>query len=349
MKAFYPFRNIPLVLLVVVSGFANCIYAQTVVIDPYRDVNWESFQQCKANLHTHTTQSDGKLSPEKVIAEYHDRGYRILALTDHDLCTWPWTKYMEEKQIEALGMLPVAGNEFSRHHHANGLFVEHETESINLEQTIEEVGDLGGIMLLNHPGRYWKPAADGSPSPTIIEYYTDIYKKYRHVIGMEIINQGNRYKDDIRLWDTLLTSLLPDRPLWAFCNDDMHYASHLGRDWNVVLVSALDEDKVKSAIEHGQFYCSTLSTHPEQARNVDETPTIASISHDPVLGTISIHAVSGGEDVPESLFLWISEGNIVHRGPVIDYRNTEGIGRYVRVEITGKGGTTFTNPFVIEK
>jgi hypothetical protein len=349
MKALYLLGKVSFVLIVLISGFANYIHAQTVVIDPYKEVNWESFQQCKANLHTHTTQSDGKLSPDQVIGEYHSRGYKILALTDHDLCTWPWTKYMEENAIEALGILPIAGNEYSNHHHANGLYVQHETKSTNLEQTIKEVDELGGLIQINHPGRYWKPVADGSASPEIIEYYADIYKKYDNVLGMEIINQGNRYKDDIRLWDALLTALLPDRPIWAFCNDDMHKASHLGRDWNVILVSALDADEVKSALESGQFYCSTVSTHPEETRNVGETPTIISISHDPDLGTLTIHAVSGGEDVPDYLYAWISDGKLVHRGPSIDYRNTEGLGLYVRAEITGKGGTSFTNPFVIQK
>lgn len=39
--------------------------------------------QWKGNLHTHTTQSDGRLSPEDVTALYHQAGYDFLALTDH--------------------------------------------------------------------------------------------------------------------------------------------------------------------------------------------------------------------------------------------------------------------------
>lgn len=38
----------------------------------------------KANLHTHSTNSDGRLSPEQVKAEYKKRGYSVLALTDHE-------------------------------------------------------------------------------------------------------------------------------------------------------------------------------------------------------------------------------------------------------------------------
>lgn len=39
----------------------------------------------KANLHCHTTCSDGKLTPEQVKKEYMDRGYSIVAYTDHYL------------------------------------------------------------------------------------------------------------------------------------------------------------------------------------------------------------------------------------------------------------------------
>ena len=37
----------------------------------------------KGNLHTHTTRSDGRKSPEEVMALYRDHGYDFLALTDH--------------------------------------------------------------------------------------------------------------------------------------------------------------------------------------------------------------------------------------------------------------------------
>ncbi len=38
----------------------------------------------KANLHTHTTFSDGQLTPEEVKREYLKRGYSVVAFTDHE-------------------------------------------------------------------------------------------------------------------------------------------------------------------------------------------------------------------------------------------------------------------------
>ena len=39
----------------------------------------------KANLHCHTTVSDGRLAPEQVKEAYMAEGYSVIAYTDHDV------------------------------------------------------------------------------------------------------------------------------------------------------------------------------------------------------------------------------------------------------------------------
>ena len=39
----------------------------------------------KGNIHCHTTNSDGCLTPEEVVKIYKDQGYSFLAISDHDL------------------------------------------------------------------------------------------------------------------------------------------------------------------------------------------------------------------------------------------------------------------------
>ena len=43
----------------------------------------------KANFHLHTTNSDGRRSPEEAIALYREQGYDVLAITDH-WCSRAW-------------------------------------------------------------------------------------------------------------------------------------------------------------------------------------------------------------------------------------------------------------------
>ena len=137
---------------------------------------------------------------------------------------------------------------------------------------------------------------------------------------------------------------MPERPVWGFANDDLHTAAHLGRGWTTFLVSRLEASLIREAMRRGQFYFSTVSTHDREERDAARTPVITSIRHDRRAGTITLEATCGGEPLPEDRYRWISMERPVHTGPVLDYRGTPGIGGYVRAELTGRGGTTFTNP-----
>lgn len=375
--------------------------AITVVLDPYAGIDWDKVGHYKANLHAHTTQSDGHLTPTQVIDEYHKRGYSILALTDHNLCTWPWTTLStmerkgrafqadrssnpqaalagqpttmdddeddedelprrrptriapvppyEDRTPAQLNMIAVPGNEPSKHHHMGVFFIQYETTSRDLEQTIREVGEAGGISMLFHPGRYWKITEDGTLPEAAIDEYVRLFSQYPHLFGMEVINQGQRYKHDIKLWDKILSRMMPERPVWGHANDDMHIAVMLGRDWNVFLLSSLDESQLRDAMLHGRGYFSSISTHDKDQRNVEETPRIRSIRHDIEKGTISVEAISGGNPLPEDQIRWISMGEVVHVGSELPYKTLQGLGTYVRAELIGNGGTTFTNPFGLKE
>ena len=37
----------------------------------------------KANMHSHSTLSDGSLTPEEIKAAYQEKGYQIFAFSDH--------------------------------------------------------------------------------------------------------------------------------------------------------------------------------------------------------------------------------------------------------------------------
>ena len=44
---------------------------------------WDDKPFYRGNTHCHTTRSDGRRSPEEVIALYREAGYDFLTLTDH--------------------------------------------------------------------------------------------------------------------------------------------------------------------------------------------------------------------------------------------------------------------------
>lgn len=317
------------------------VWSAELVVNPYEGVDWTAFTQHRANLHTHTTESDGDSSPDVVIDKYHEMGYTILAITDHNNCTWPWQDW--ERDPAALGMVAIAGNEASRHHHLNSFFVDYETDSTDTVQTIEEVGAAGGLVLINHPGRYWDLTDEDEVPAAAVAEYAGLLDTYDYIPGIEFVNSFNRYPHDRALWDALLAEMMPERPVWGFANDDLHFVGFAGLAWNTFLLDSLSPETVRAAIEEGRFYSSSIRTFlPADAVNI---PVINAIEHDAQAGTITISAVSSGAPLPAEACEWIANGEVVHVGPVLDYANTPGIGNYVRAELAGSGGFTFTNPF----
>jgi hypothetical protein len=344
LRHLFPLLVLAALLLTGCAGDQSAALADNVlVVNPYANVNWATATQHKGNLHTHTTQSDGAMDPARVIREYADRGYSVLALTDHNRNTWPWIEYGREP--EAWGMLAIPGNELSRHHHTGSLFCELETSETDHEAALGEVAALGGLAILYHPGRYWQPTDAGAVPGAVVDLYEGIYRRHSHVLGMEIINQGNRYPHDRMLWDALLTRMMPERPVHAFCDDDMHGIGALGRDWTVFPIEELTEQSVRDALTSGAFYSASVSTHPEAERSVEGTPVITRIVHDPQRCVISIFAEVNGEPLGAAGYRWLADGEALHVGPELHYRDDERIGSYVRAEIVGTGGTAFTNAF----
>lgn len=65
------------------------------------DVNWY-----RANMHCHTTISDGQLTPEEVKEAYKARGYSIVAYTDHEIL-------LDHSDLNDEGFLALTSSEYS--------------------------------------------------------------------------------------------------------------------------------------------------------------------------------------------------------------------------------------------
>ena len=73
----------------------------------------ESGSFYKANLHCHSTYSDGRLTPEELKKIYKERGYSIIAYTDHDLM-------VSHEDLADEDFLPLTGYEMEITEPANG-------------------------------------------------------------------------------------------------------------------------------------------------------------------------------------------------------------------------------------
>lgn len=72
-------------------GFAVEADIDYTIISPYADVDW-SWKQYKADLHSHTTASDGDDTLKDMIETNYAYGFDIYAVSDHGITSYSWTE-----------------------------------------------------------------------------------------------------------------------------------------------------------------------------------------------------------------------------------------------------------------
>ena len=72
------------------SADTHALEKNYIIEDPYENVDWDSWTAYKAQLHCHSTASDGFLTVDEVIREHYNLNYDIVALTDHGTLNRGW-------------------------------------------------------------------------------------------------------------------------------------------------------------------------------------------------------------------------------------------------------------------
>ncbi len=239
----------------------------------------------KASLHTHSTVSDGKLTPEEVRDAYKEKGYSILALTDHSVI-------VEHPELNQEDFLMLTGVEIdmddrydpegivrrrnrhlcllSKTPHNNWLpykdlepkmtsvpyeqFMDYagmsrEYSAENANKVIKACNDHGYLVTYNHP--CWS-----------LEHYPD-YAPLEGLWAMEYRNSSciaqGYDENNGRVYDDLLVQ---GKRLAAVCTDDMHNFTRpsgypvLGVSWVMVGAKDLSYESVITALEQGDLYAS---------------------------------------------------------------------------------------------
>jgi hypothetical protein len=308
-----------------------------VYYNPYEDVEWETYEQYKANFHAHTNQSDGSFTPDEVIDKYHGAGYKILALTDHDSygynadTTWPWTKW--DRNPEELGMLAIEGNELSNTDHIGSLFNDYGGPRAGEEElALQKVRERNGLAIMHHPGRFNQSD----------EWYADVYKSYHQnpLVGMEVHNQGDRYNGDRQRWDRVNALVMPEVIVFGYSNDDMHSKSHLFRNYQFMLMEELTEEDLREAMLSGAFYFCY-------------EPGGSGLQDPPVPRITSIEVTDNGTDIKitataANSITWKSDKGTIASGHFIDLDDINTAdAKFIRAELSNDKGITYTQPFVL--
>ena len=235
----------------------------------------ETGHDYKANLHCHTTISDGKLTPEQVKAAYMAEGYSIVAYTDHDVL-------VRHDDLAEEGFLPLNGYELAvsdkndtvkRTCHfcfiarepdlpqvcvypsrylpegTEATFEKHYTPAC-ISSMMQTGREAGFFVTYNHPA--WSQ-----------ERYPE-YTAYHGMHAMEVVNFGckNAGFDDTntRVYDDMLRG---GERIFCVATDDNHNGHPRdSRDWDsfggftVIRADKLEYRTITDALFSGHFYAS---------------------------------------------------------------------------------------------
>jgi predicted metal-dependent phosphoesterase TrpH len=175
----------------------------------------------KGCLHTHTTCSDGKLSPQELADAYLELGYDFIAFTDHDHLWRPG-------QDEAYGAVRTS------------LLVLRGIELTVFSRGYVHVNRIRGrdeeLHVLNHIGAY------DLTLPQALACLEDVATRFP-LDAVEITDKGFRSA----VMD------VPEMPLPRIATDDAHVTGHIGRAW-IEMDAARDPDAILRAVKRGDFW-----------------------------------------------------------------------------------------------
>jgi len=176
----------------------------------------------KANLHTHSTTSDGEATPQQRIEQSREHNYDVLALTDHRA-----TNGGNCYHLVALNV-PFG-------------FEPEETDDANAY--VRQIKDIGGDVLIAHP--YW------------CGHNINHLMPLTGCIGLEVYNAtctriGKGYSSVV--WDDLLDAgnILP-----AVAVDDVHGGRDIFMGWTMIKAETLTLDAIMAALRTGCYYASS--------------------------------------------------------------------------------------------
>ncbi len=317
----------------------------TLIYNPYRQVDWSTCGQHKAQLHCHSTQSDdGEKSPDFVIDAYQSADFGILCITDHDQpdgehdtkTTWPWMRWGREPS--SLGMVAIQGCEVARNdYHVVSLYGGISSSASNSDDGwLTDIDSRGGSAFLCHPNLFTDCPLQPQTSNRSLSWYEDLLANHPSLLGLEVLtaaaSSDAALSYNLELWDGVLTDIADRRHVWGFGSDDAHGYSWVGLGWNVVLVDELTDSAVRAALSSGQFY---FSCRPWTNRTC---PSVDSLVVDEIRGTISVRANN------YTSIEWTSSGRVIGTGNCLRYVDNPNINRYVRLTLRNGDAWTCLQP-----
>ncbi len=240
----------------------------------------------KANLHTHTSLSDGEFTPEEVKRLYKEQGYSIVAFTDHDI-------FLTHNDLSDEGFLALNGYEMEVNEeenskcsfdllktchmclialksdmvtpvcwHRSKYLFGNAPKSKDLIKNDESLSDyeraytherISDMMRLGRENGFFVTYNHPTWS---MEDYTN-YSGYENMHAMEIVNYGcvvAGFADhNERVYDDILGL---GKRIYCLATDDCHHLKDMFGGATVIKAKSLDYESIANALVNGDFYAT---------------------------------------------------------------------------------------------
>jgi len=276
----------------------------------------------KGNLHTHTTASDGRVSPAEAIEWFARQGHDFLAITDHNIVT---------PLPDGAPLTLIPGSEISAHradvdYHvvALGITKMLQTHDSDPQAIINAVNAAGGVAIIAHP--YWH------------DHTLEDLRQLRDHVGIEIFNTSCWLEiqkgHSLVHWDLLLRR---GHHAWGFATDDCHWRiPDYGKGWVMVRAPENTPEAILAALRAGHFYASMGPEIHDVALDGREVTVRCSPAR-------SVYVTGGYNYCPNAVHAW--DGKPLTEVTVqLHPRQT-----YFRVEVVDfEGRSAWTQPVWVE-
>lgn len=311
----------------------------------------------KGNLHSHTVNSDGRLTAQASAEIFKAHGYNFLAFTEHDLFT-DYRKELNTKDFIILPGIEVSAylydeNNFRiKAHHLNGILGPSDFQkkadglfshkqyvepligrvSWNGAEVSQEITDNlrshGCIVMYNHP--IWSRV---SPEE---------YINTKGLWALEVFNYDTQNECaqgfDTHDWDIMLDKNIP---IFGAATDDSHHVTEFDDacgGYIMVQADSLTHDTILHAMLGGNFYSSSGPVIHNWGV-MDDTMWVDCSE----CGRVNFIA-GGAVGTGRTVFPALPGGKVIHA----EYK-IKGGEKYMRIEcVDFSGKTAWTNPFFLK-
>lgn len=234
----------------------------------------------KGNLHTHSNNSDGRLSPEEVCKAYREAGYDFLCLSDHFLPQFQFP-LSDTRAFRTDTFTTLIGAELHApsthlgdlwHILAVGLPFDFGAtpEGEDGPALARRARAAGAFVGIAHP--QWYELNEGDGLALDAAHAVEIFNHTCEMLSAR--------PDGIALMDQLLTA---GRQLTGFASDDAHFHSDDAfGGWVHVKAESLDPEHLLEALKAGRYYASQgpeiLSVERDGDQLVIQTSPVRSIA-----------------------------------------------------------------------